>query len=306
MAARDCIVFLTHRWDASLAAHYARLQREVGALADVRLVYHCPNADSPIPAGAQPDVVVTTDDVTALFPRRIAAHQERWFFFCTELIWITAALKPELASYQHLWVLEYDVDFSGHWGQLFGEMIDYEGDLLGIDLRRASDEPGWAHLPGFVAPRNAPADPLLGFFPFLRASRRLVELYHRHAEAEAWIGHFELVLPSFAEAHGLTNSELGGDSAFTPSARRGRHYTTARMVRASRATFVFRPPRARRYFAEAPADFRSRDSLYHPVKTELSPAEFRRLSRRQRLVDWRNAIYERLGLRPPHPARRST
>lgn len=302
MATRDCIVLLTHKWDARLAAHYARLQREAGALADVRLVYQSASADAPIPSGAQPDVVVTTDEITALFPRRMAAHRERPLFYCPELIWIIAASRPELSGYQHLWVLEYDVDFSGNWGKLLSEVISYEGDLVGTDFRRASDHPDWAHLPGVVAPENAPSDLLIGFFPVLRASRRLIELYRQ--EAEAWTGHFELVLPSLAETHGLTVTELGGDSAFTPPERRGLHYSNPRMVRNSAATFVFRPPRARRYFVEAPGDFRQPDRLYHPVKTELSSAEFRRLRRRQRFVDWRNALYERLGLRQPHPARR--
>jgi hypothetical protein len=254
-------------------------------------------------SGAEPDVLVTTDEIKALFPGRTGAHPDRLFLYCTELVWFTAAIKPELARYQNLWVLEFDVDFSGHWGRLFDEIIHYEGDLLGTDLRRASDNPDWALLPGVTMPRHAPPDPVIGFFPIVRASRRLVELYHR--DADAWIGHFELVLPTLAEAHGLTVSELGGDSAFTPPARRGRHYTTEKSVRRSLATFVFRPPRTRRYFVEAPGDFLVPDSLYHPVKTQLSVAEFRRLVRRQRFLEWRNAIYERIGLRPSRPRRRS-
>jgi hypothetical protein len=216
---------------------------------------------------------------------------------------MTAAVRPELASYQNFWIIEYDVDFSGHWGSFFSDARDYEGDLLGIDLRRVSDDPNWANLPGVATPDHAPADPLLGFFPILRASRRLVDMYHQKADQQAWVGHFELVLPSFAEAHGLMVAEIGGDGAFTPPARRGRHYATEKMARSPRATFVFRPARARRYFVESPGDFRSPDSLYHPVKTDLSAAEFRRLSRRERFVDWRNAFYERLGLRRRHAAR---
>lgn len=269
MARRDCVLFVTHRWSASIAAHYARLKREAGSVLDVLLVYQLPPSGD---VAADPDVTVTVAEIAAAFPHRFAEGGREWAFRSADLVWMTAAGKAPIAEYDRIWMLEYDVDFSGDWGMFFRQVLDYDGDLLGIDLRPLGQTPGWWNSGGYRQPEGLP-EPLIGFFPAVRASRALISAYHRDLEREGWSGHFEMVLPSFAAAKGFAVREIGGDTDYTPAERRGLHYTTPRLVGKVAATFTFRPPRSFRYFAEAPKAFRQPDQLYHPIKPDLSLAE---------------------------------
>lgn len=267
MASRDCVLFVTHRWSPSIAAHYERLKRQAGSVLDVLLVYQAPKGEA-VTAEAKPDVVVTRDEIATAFPRRFAEHADAWAFHCADLIWITAAAKAPASGYDKVWMLEYDVDFSGDWATFFRSAVDYDGDLLGTDLRPLGVTPDWWNTGGYRQPTGLP-EPLIGFFPLVRASRALIDAYRRDLDAEDWAGHFEMVLPSFAASKGFTVREIGGDTGHTPAERRGLHYTTPRVVGKAAATFTFRPPRAFRYFAEAPQAFPGRDRLYHPIKPDL-------------------------------------
>lgn len=269
MPGRDCVLFVTHRWSDSVAAHYERLKRQAGGLLDVLLVYQARNSAA-VPGEAKPDIVVTTDEIAAAFPRRFGEYGDGWTFHCADLVWMTAAGKTSASAYERVWALEYDVDFSGDWSTFFTKAVHYEGDLLGTDLRYLRDTPNWPNAGGYQQPGYGPEDPLIGFFPAVRASRALIDAYRRDLEAEGWTGHFEMVLPSFAMARGFTVSEIGGDTAFTPRERRGLHYTTPRVVGRPTATFLFRPPRSFRYFGESPPSFPNPDLLYHPIKSDLS------------------------------------
>lgn len=264
MAGRDCVLFLTHRWSPSIAAHYQRLRQQVGDLLDVLLVYQ----GEAVPAGMTPDIVVTDSGIAATFPGRLAEAGSNWTFLCADLAWMTAAGMVPASGYERVWMLEYDVDFSGDWATFFGQAVTYDGDLLGVDLRPLSVTPGWWNAGSYRQPAGLP-EPLIGFFPIVCASRALIEAYRSELEREDWGGHFEMVLPSFAASKGFLVREIGGDTDHTPAERRGLHYKTPRMVGKVAATFTFRPPRSFRYYVEAPGVFRQPDRLYHPVKSDL-------------------------------------
>jgi hypothetical protein len=264
---RDCVLFVTHRWSPSIAAHYQRLKQQAGSVLDVLLVYQVAPSAS-VPATARADVAVSLAEIAAAFPRRFAERGEAWAFYCADLVWMTAAGKAPAASYDRVWVLEYDVDFSGDWATFFRPALAYDGDLLGIDLRPLSVTPGWWNSDGYRQPKGL-AEPLIGFFPAVRASRALIDAYRAGLEIEDWAGHFEMVLPSFAVSKGFAVHEIGGDTDHTPAERRHLHYTTPRMVGKAAASFTFRPPRSFRYFVESPQAFSRRNQLYHPIKTDL-------------------------------------
>lgn len=268
MPSRDCVLFVTHRWSPSVAAHYARLKREAGTVLDVYLVYQASSPEA-VPAGVSPDVVLTLEDIASVFPQRFAQYRTTWTFHSGELAWMAAVGRAPLSAYERVWALEYDVDFSGNWATFFGAAVGYEGDLLGLDLRYRHKTPKWPNATDYEQPAYAPPEPVIGFFPIVRASRRLIDSYRNELEAEGWKGHFEIVLPSLALAKGFSVSEIGGDSGFTPNERRGLHYSTPALVGHAAATFLFRPPRSFRYFVEAPRSFRQPNRLYHPVKTDL-------------------------------------
>jgi hypothetical protein len=85
-----------------------------------------------------------------------------------------------------------------------------------------------------------------------------------------WNGHFEALIPTLARSLGLSVAEISGEGEFTPPERVNRHYAGGPHARSSfHTTYSFRPPHAYRYFAEHPFHPGKRDTLYHPVKTDV-------------------------------------
>ncbi len=269
---RDCAIFLTHVWQPEIAVHYARLKREAGAALDVFLVYQLKDDAATIPEGMKPDLVVRMADSARLFPLRYDEFSQRpnpWGY--VDLVWITAFLDPLLAAYERLWLVEYDVDFSGDWATFFDAAAEYEGDLLAARIRPLSADPTFFFAPIYRQPETAPGDPLIAFMPISRFSRRLLEHYRQTLLPPGWHGHFEMVLPSMARADGYVVEEIGGSDALTPPERRGLHYDgTFADLHSRNTTHAFRPPRGHRYFVNAPRRFRQRDRIYHPIKVGVS------------------------------------
>jgi hypothetical protein len=49
-------------------------------------------------------------------------------------------IKPE---YDYYWIVEYDVEFSGHWSELFNAFADNTSDLLCSRVHRHETSPTW-------------------------------------------------------------------------------------------------------------------------------------------------------------------
>jgi hypothetical protein len=275
-ARRDCAIVLTHTWSPALARHVDKLKREASAVLDVFVVFQGDTAS--VPDGMSPDLALSMDDAAAHFPRRAANLRQRaakTIFGYVDIVWLTAFLNPRFAAYDRLWLIEYDVDFTGNWGEFFAEAVGYEGDLLLTRVRRLSADPGWFHAPKLALPAAA-KDPLIGLFCLSRLSRPLIEGYREAVEAAAWDGHFEALIPTFAELAGYTVAEIGGEGPFTPPERINRHYTGGFAARASiRTTWAYKPALAYHYFVDRPSRFIPRNRLCHPIKTHLSPDQRR-------------------------------
>lgn len=269
---RDCAVFVTHVWGPEIASHFARLKREAGSVLDVFLAYQRGDEEVALPQGVEPDIVLRMADAAAYFPLRYEEHLQRatpWGY--VDLVWMTAFLDPRLSGYDRLWLIEYDVDYSGDWSNFFRAAAGYEGDLLTTRLRPLSADPKFYFAPTYQQPPTAPADPLIVFMPISRLSRRLIEHYRTCLLQPGWRGHFEMVLPSMARADGYSVAEIGGYDALTPPERRGLHYDgTFEDLMVAGATHAYRPPRAYSYFGQSPGKFRQPDRIYHPVKAGWS------------------------------------
>lgn len=269
---RDCAILLTHTWSPGLARHVERLKQEASGVIDVLLGFHA-EPDRPVPAGVAADFTVSMSDADRHFPLRSATFREnfgkgKWSTY-VDVLWFAAFLNERLADYDRFWFIEYDVDLKGHWGRFFQAASAYEGDVLATRLKRLSTDPNWSHLPGLRFPSHI-TDPVAGLFCISRLGRPLVEAYVEAMANPEWNGHFEALIPTLARSLGLSVAEIGGEGEFTPPERVNRHYAGGPHERSSfRTTYSFRPPHAYRYFAERPFRPGKRDTLYHPVKTDV-------------------------------------
>lgn len=289
----DCAIFFTHQWSPALAKHFARLKRETAGVIDVFLVLHT-EPDRPVPPGMDPDLTISLSDAERQFPNRAATFRQRaskgdWTTY-VDTLWITAFLHDRLAAYDRFWLVEYDVDLKGHWGRFFAAAADYEGDLLTTRLRHLSQEPRWHHARRLQVPEHV-IDPLIGLFCITRMSRPVAEGYRSAVAAPGWSGHFEALIPSFAQSAGFQVAELSGEGDWTPAGRRDLHYSGGWSELAPLATtYSFNPPRAYRYLGErGPQD---RDTIYHPIKLDV-PFQRRLHFMRQNLRENLRAIRKR-------------
>lgn len=268
---RDCVVLFTHIWSPALARHVERLRRETSGVIDVFVVLHAEPGKS-VPPGMTPDFTVALGDIRPRVPYRVATIDrlglaKSWGY--VEMMWFAAFFNERLAAYDRFWFVEYDVDLRGDWGRFFAAAAHYEGELLLTRLRHLSQDPRWSHAPGLSMP-PAVTDPLIGLFCISRLTRKLVEAYAEAVANPGWDGHFEALIPSFAESAGFTIAEISGEGPWTPPERTNLHYTGQFFDRASaQTTFSFRPPHAYRYFADRRIIVGDRDTLYHPVKTNV-------------------------------------
>jgi hypothetical protein len=267
-APRDCAILFTHWWDDRLAKHFERLKQEAGKELPVFLAYHVAGGRA-LPANVPCDIGVTEERVRSLHPARYSAGSVggiQWGYVDT--LWFTAFADPLLSSYDRIWLIEYDVDYSGDWSKFFRGTRDVPGDIVAAHLRWRRDEPGWHWLTGVTDPLDHADDHMIGFFPISRFSRRAIAAVVEAVDM-GWQGHFELLIPTTVRRAGLMVTDLGGDGSLTALERRGRYYDgDFRTLFRAFYAYAFGPP-MQHYYAESRLGFWRRDRLYHPVKTHL-------------------------------------
>ena len=187
-------------------------------------------------------------------------------------------------GYEHFWIVEYDVRYSGSWRRFFGAFDDNDADLLGTSLIRYADFPGWSHWRTLAIPTLSPNDPdrLRGFFPVFRISNHALACLHE-LYRDGWAGHMETLMPTALYRSGLRIEDIGGDGEFVEPNNINRYYNNNRLTNElSPGTFVYRPIRA--------AAGAHPDKLWHPVKgkpnlaTRVANRLWRELSRKVRFL----------------------
>jgi hypothetical protein len=167
-----------------------------------------------------------------------------------------------LPAYDNYWYLEYDVVYSGHWGNFFENFANNPADMLSTSIARHDRIPDWPpwkslELPdGIVLPRQ---QWLRSFNPVLRLSRTALETLSSEYQQYGWAGHSECVVPTVLAYRGLRIEDIGGDGEFVPPGRENRHYRNNWLSRSlTPGTFVFRPAMS----SAGPEP----NLLWHPVK----------------------------------------
>ena len=251
-------IFFTHVRTPRVRRHFRRLVAESRGEVTWHFIL---NPD----AGARPKAPFAYDDPADVMAGRYRAMERnggvQGGFLDTALFPVLRALRAD-----HLWVMEYDVDFAGRWSDLFAPFAGNDADLLTTTLMHRSEFAGWTHWGQAAAPPWVPEDRMIrGLHPLMRLSRDLVNWYPTAMADDAWRGHYEFTLPTSALAAGARVEDLGGDGSFTPPERRGKTYVGRTAEGLGDVTFGFRPVRPR-YFHEAPEQFDRPGLVYHPVK----------------------------------------
>ncbi len=252
-------IFLTHRSSPRIRRHFERLVRESGDL----VTWHFVFSTDP---GARPRAPFAYQDPAQVLAGRYRAMVRhggvQGGYLDTLLVPVLRALRGD-----HVWAIEYDVDYTGRWDELFGQFVDNDADLLTTTLLYRSQDPDWSHWPRSQAPSWVRDDQWVhSLNPLMRISRGLLNSYAVAMADEEWQGHYEYTLPTSALASGARIEDLGNDGPFTPEERRSRIYVGKTPAgRPDGLTFGFRPVR-RRYFHESPESFERPGMVYHPVK----------------------------------------
>jgi hypothetical protein len=252
-------VFLTHRDSPRIRGHFDRLVAESSGLVEWHFVL---SRD----AFPRPDAPFAYEDPAEVMPvryRRMAEHGGvQGGYLDTLLVPVLRGLTAD-----HLWVCEYDVDVAGRWDDVLGRFADNEADLLTTTVMWRREQRRWPWWKEATAPDEIRRRQWVrSLNPFMRVSRRLLEVYPQAMADERWAGHYEFTLATAALAAGLVVEDLGGEGSFVPPGRERTTYVGRSPAgRPDDLTFGFRPVREH-YFHERPEEFEQPGLVYHPVK----------------------------------------
>ena len=188
---RQCALFLTSTTDERVIKQFKRLRAQAQDHVDVYLVVN----SSPLP-------VVASPDAEELMPLRFAAMMANGFMVpgYVDLIWMPLGLA---APYPYVWMIEFDVDYAGDWGQFFAQFRRNRADLLTTSLTRLVDDPGWDHWETIRAPATVDAaDWRRDFHPIMRLSQRFMRAYVSQMRSPDWAGHHEFTISHARDAFG--------------------------------------------------------------------------------------------------------
>ena len=181
-------------------------------------------------------------------------------------------------NFEHYWIVEYDVHFSGNWRDFFSAFKDSQADLICSHLRRYRDEPRWNWWSSFSLPRGGVDKEqfLRSFLPIQRLSKRAIRLLENRVR-EGWRGHLEGLVPTILSLEGYRLEDFGGSGNFVRAGYRNKFYTSRGFFGYGGLTLLgsmrWRPPHLVRGLR--------RNRLYHPVKpTGLGASEIFRNSER--------------------------
>ena len=250
----QALVMITHKITPRIRRHFERLRKE---LSELMPVYLCMQGEN---EGAwQADFCVTAEDVERLLPARVeqarkAGRRTNQGF--VDLIFMPAMAHAALESFDRVWLMEYDVDYTGNWLSLFTTLRASDSDLIATYVRRPDETPDWLHWQTLGLPQDCPASSRLSaYLPLARISRRLCDAYLEEMQRAQWCGHFEALLPTVAQHRGLSVIDINDLATTSPLG-----------PPVDGETYDYWPLRSQFYFGELPGAFKAPNRLYHPVK----------------------------------------
>lgn len=270
---KDVILFQAQGLDRINRRSLRKLARELAGFADVcALGFNMEKTGHPEVVDGIPYIEYDREALLRLpYPKKAAPENWRLIPGNTDLLLLS--FWREHPQYEHYWVIEYDVRYTGHWRKLLEQFDACRADVLATRIERYADAPAWEHWVTLKVPPevNWNEHALKIFMPICRMSNRVCGVVDAVAQA-GWGGHSESIWGTAASFHGLRIEDIGAYGAFTPVERRGKHYTaTSGSLPWQSASFVFRP--IRRFAPPIP------NRLWHPVKAEPFLKRHKKLGR---------------------------
>jgi hypothetical protein len=195
-----------------------------------------PNA---LPPGA---LTVTAAEVEAALPYQAKIAQHPGTFWSRNidlpLLWFWSR-NP---GYRTYWVIEYDVRYSGHWGDFFGAFLDNQSDLLATTLFDYAFRTSWGHWQSFESPTPVPlADRVRATLSAYRLSARALAALDQ-AYRQGCSGHYEVAIPTLLKSRGFSIEDIGGNGRYVAAGNINRYYTNSPEVSGlAPGTFVLHP-----------------------------------------------------------------
>lgn len=276
--ARSIIVVRGFYTDERVVANIASLAEDVAGRCDVVFLYDAKPAK------------VDTRQLPANVPS-VSFHQDNWVkykqpdpynktFIPGNEETMFLMFQEQCPDYDFYWFIEYDVEYTGNWWQLFDAFASSQADLLATSMVGYEDYPSWGLWKSLTPPAGATledADKIRSFLPVCRFSARALEEL-RARLAEGWSGHPEALVATLLKRAGHQIEDIGGDGDFVTPANRNRFYSNNRFdPDLVPGTFVFRPK------MREPGSIP--DMLWHPVKPDDVVVWDTRLGFWQRLVE---------------------
>jgi len=126
-------------------------------------------------------------------------------------------------EYQHVWVMEDDVEYTGDPAQLFADLAEKDEDLLATHVTQCVEN--WIYAKNFRCPgvELAADAKWLTFFPFYRVSCKALTAIDC-CYLEGWDGHHEMAWPTILKRAQCSILDIGGQGAHVSEENINRHY----------------------------------------------------------------------------------
>jgi len=161
-------------------------------------------------------------------------------------------------EYERIWLIEYDVRYSGCWHDFVCYWDACDADLIGTTLTPFNACADWPHWHG-VRPASTDRNTWIrGFFPVYRLSRQALSVLDI-AYRDGCAGHMEGLMPTTLHHAGLKLEDIGGDGPFVAQSNINRFYRNNPANHTyGPGTFIYRP--VMEHEGDQP------NTLWHPVK----------------------------------------
>lgn len=245
---KQAVLYLTTKSNEWTLSSFHVLEQSLQGMADVYFAYHQQGDVLPVSLQNIENLFVFTSDVlnelgyTPIEKGKLVPgsnHFPLLKFF------------KENQCYEHYWLVEDDVRFSGDWKDFFNSFASSTSDFLSSVIETKAENPNWYWWTSLKAGNEVIAEEKLlkSFNPIYRLSRQALACIDAYLRI-GWIGHHEVLLPTLLYNKGFLVEDFGDEGAFVCPENKAKFYNDTSM----------------RIAPVLPDD--RKNYLFHPVKEE--------------------------------------